>query len=483
MADDLSLLDATAQADLVRGGEVKPIELVEAAIERIERIDPELGAVIARRFDLARAEAASSELPEGPFRGVPFLLKDLGAYLAGDPVHCGMAFLKRHDWRESGEAYFAAKARCAGLISLGRTNTPELGFAVTTEPAAYGPTRNPWKPDHSSGGSSGGSAAAVAAGLVAAAHGSDGGGSIRVPASHCGLVGLKPTRGRCSFGPGLGERWAGFSVEGVLTRSVRDTAALLDVLSGPMPGDPYAAPPPARPFAAEVAADPGRLRIGVMRSAPRDLATHPDCVAAATGAARLLASAGHALEESSPQALQDPDLLKNFLVVVGSSIARALDAWGQKVGQPIVEGDLEAPTWNVAELGRTYTAAHYIGAIEFNHAISRRIASWWEGGFDLLLTPTCAAPPPPLGHFVPDPDNPLASAARVLSFSTFTAPFNITGQPGISLPLHWNDQGLPVGVQLVAAYGREDLLIRVAAQLERAQPWADRLPPLHASRA
>jgi amidase len=483
MADELSLLDATAQADLVRRGELKPIELVEAAIERIERIDPELGAVIARRFDLARAEAASSELPEGPFRGVPFLLKDLGAYLAGDPVHCGMAFLKRHGWRESGEAYFAAKARRAGLISLGRTNTPELGFAVTTEPVAYGTTRNPWKPDHSSGGSSGGSAAAVAAGLVAAAHASDGGGSIRVPASHCGLVGLKPTRGRCSFGPGLGERWAGFSVEGVVTRSVRDTAALLDVLSGPMPGDPYSAAPPARPFAAEVAADPGRLRIGVMRSAPRDLATHPDCVAAVTGAERLLASVGHALEESSPQALEDPDLLKNFVAVVGCSVARALDAWGEKVGQPIVEGDVEAPTWNVAQLGRTTTAAQYIGAVEFNHALSRRIASWWEGGFDLLLTPTCAAPPPPLGHFVPDPDNPLASAARVIPFSTFTAPFNISGQPGISLPLHWNDQGLPVGIQLVAAYGREDLLIRVAAQLERAQPWADRLPPLHASRS
>ena len=481
MTKQLSLLDATAQADLVRRGEVKPIELVEAAIARIERADPELGAVITRRFDLAREEAASSALPEGPFRGVPFLLKDLGAYLAGDPVHCGMAFLKRHGWRESGEAHFAAKARQGGLISLGRTNTPELGFAVTTEPAAYGATRNPWRPDHSPGGSSGGSAAAVAAGLVPAAHASDGGGSIRVPASHCGLVGLKPTRGRCSFGPGLGERWSGFSVEGVVTRSVRDTAALLDLLSGRMPGDPYAAPPPARPFAAEVAADPGRLRIGVMRRGPRDFAIHPDCVAAVRGAERLLASAGHALEESLPEDLEDPDLLKNFLVVVGSSIARALDAWGQKVGHPIGEGDVERPTWDIASFGRTITAAQYIGAVEFSHAISRRIAGWWEGGFDLLLTPTCGAPPPPLGHFAPDPDNPLTSMARVAAFTVFTAPFNVTGQPGISIPLHWNQQGLPVGVQLVAAYGREDLLIRVAAQLEQAQPWADRLPPIHAS--
>jgi amidase len=269
-------------------------------------------------------------------------------------------------------------------------------------------------------------------------------------------------------------------VEGVVTRSVRDTAALLDLLSGRMPGDPYAAPPPARPFAAEVAADPGRLRIGVMRRGPRDFAIHPDCVAAVRGAERLLASAGHALEESSPQDLEDPDLLKNFLVVVGSSIARALDAWGQKVGHPIGEGDVERPTWDIASFGRTISAVQYIGAVEFSHAISRRIAGWWEGGFDLLLTPTCGAPPPPLGHFVPDPDNPLASMARVAAFSVFTAPFNVTGQPGISIPLHWNQQGLPVGVQLVAAYGREDLLIRVAAQLEQARPWADRLPPLHA---
>jgi amidase len=473
-------LDATAQAELVRRGEAKPLELVDAAIARIEALDPELGSVITRQFERARAWAAAPDLPAGPFRGVPMLLKDLGAHLAGDPVHCGMQALKRAGWREPGESYFAERLRLAGLISLGRTNTPELGLLPTTEPACYGRTRNPWQPTHSSGGSSGGSAAAVAAGLVAVAHASDGGGSIRIPASHCGLVGLKPTRGRASFGPGLGERWAGCSVEGFVTRSVRDTAALLDVVSGARAGDPYAAAPPPRPFAQEVGAPPGRLRIGCMRRAPRDVALHADCLAAVSAAARQLEALGHHVEEAHPQALDETEGVRGFVTVVASSTARALEAWSARIGAPIGEADVEPLTWALAQLGRATSAVQYLAAVEANHAHARRVAAWWERGFDLLLTPTCAAPPPPLGHFDPAPGNPLSSYANALPFGVFSSPFNLTGQPAISLPLHTGEGGLPIGVQLVAEAGGEGLLLRVAAQLEQAVPWAGRRPRLHA---
>src|SRR5262245_48827133 len=352
MTDTGSLLDATAQAELVRRGELKPLELVDAAIARIERLEPQLGAVITRQFERARAAAVAPDLPGGPFRGVPFLLKDLGAHLAGDPVHLGMAALRRANWCEPGESYFAERLRLAGLLSLGRTNTPELGLMPTTEPAAYGRTHNPWKPTHSSGGSSGGSAAAVAAGYVAAAHASDGGGSIRIPASHCGLVGLKPTRGRASFGPGVGERWAGCSVEGFVTRSVRDSAALLDVVSGPRAGDPYAAAPPATPFASELARPPGRLRIGAMLRAPRDMALHADCRAAVSAAAKQLEALGHHVEEAHPEALDETDGVRGFVAVVAVSTARALDAWGEKIGAPIGKPDVEPLTWAIAEMGR-----------------------------------------------------------------------------------------------------------------------------------
>ncbi len=481
MADELALLDLTDQAALVRRGEVKPLELVDAAVARIEALNPQLNAVISPQFERARAEAVSPNLPDGPLRGVPILLKDLGAYLDGDPVYCGMAALKNADWREKGDSYFAASLRRSGALSLGRTNSPELGILPTTEPESFGPTHNPWKLSHSPGGSSGGSAAAVAAGLVPAAHASDGGGSIRIPANHCGLVGLKPTRGRNSFGPSLGERWAGCSAEGFVTRTVRDTAVLLDLVSGPRSGDPYFAPAHTRPYADDVGRDPGRLRIGFLTRAPRDLDVHSDCVAAASGAARLLESLGHRVEESAPAALDDEGVMKSYLTIVSSNIARALDAWGSKLGRKLGESDVESVTWFVAERGWAFSAPEYVAAVEFEHAHGRRLASWWDEGFDLLLTPTCAAPPPPLGHFGPKEGNPLAGYMNAAPFGTFTLQFNLSGQPGISLPLHWNDEGLPIGVQLVAACGREDLLIRIAAQLEQAQPWADRRPPLHAS--
>ncbi len=482
MTDTGSLLDATAQADLVRRREATPLELVDAAIARIERLDPGLGSVITRQFERARRWAAAPELPAGPFRGVPMLLKDLGAYLAGDPVHCGMRALRRASWREPGESYFAERLRLAGLISLGRTNTPELGLLPTTEPEAYGPTRNPWKPTHSSGGSSGGSAAAVAAGLVAAAHASDGGGSIRIPASHCGLVGLKPTRGRSSFGPGVGERWAGCSVEGFVTRSVRDSAALLDIVSGARAGDPYAAAPPADSFASEVGRAPGRLRIGAMLRAPRDVALHPDCRAAVSAAAKQLEALGHHVEEAHPEALDETDGVGGFVAVVAVSTARALEAWSERIRTPITQADVEPLTWALAEIGRATSGPKYLAAIEANHAHARRVAGWWQQGFDLLLTPSCGAPPPPLGHFAATSESPLKGYLNALPYGVFTSSFNLSGQPAISLPLHMGGEGLPIGIQLVAEVGGEGRLLRVAAQLEEAAPWSGRIPAVHASR-
>ena len=473
-------LDATAQAELVRRGEVAPSELIDAAIARIERANPQLNAVITPTFDKARTQARSGTLPSGPFRGVPFLLKDLGAHSAGDPLHCGMRLLRDAGWVAPHDTYLAAKLRAAGFVFLGKTNTPELGLLPTTEPEAHGATHNPWDVTRSPGGSSGGSGAAVAAGMVPAAHATDGGGSIRVPAAHCGLVGLKPSRGRVSFGPDAGERWGGFSCENTVTRSVRDTAAILDIVAGAMPGDPYVAPPPARPFLAEVGAHPGRLRIGLMTTSPGGMPVHPECVAAAAEGARLLGDLGHTVEISHPEALRDYEATRAVVTVIACSTARTLDAWAEKLGRTISASDVEPLTWSVADMGRQVSACNYLRTVEFIHTQTRRLASWWDGGFDLLLTPTAAEPPPKLGEFEPTPDNPFAGFLRAAVFSTFTSPFNLSGQPAISLPLHWSAEGLPIGVHLVAAYGREDLLIRVAAQLEQAKPWASRRPPVHA---
>jgi amidase len=478
MSNELARLDATAQAALVRRREVKPIELVDAAIARIERLNPALNAVLFERFDEARREADAPELPHGPFHGVPMLLKDLGAASAGDPYCGGMRALRDAKHVETQDAYLTAKLRAAGFVLLGRTNTPELGLLPTTEPEAFGATRNPWDTMRSPGGSSGGSAAAVASGMVAVAHSSDGGGSIRIPASHCGLVGLKPSRGRNSFGPGAGERWGGLSTEGVVSWSVRDTAALLDVTSGTMPGDPYAAPTPARPYASEVGADPGRLRIGVMLRAPRSQPLHPSCREAAERAARALEALGHAVEERHPDAL-DSNTIREFVTLISVGCKRALQSWGERLGRTLGEADVEPLTWAVVTGLGSVAAAEYVGAVDRLHLYGREVARFWESGFDLLLTPTAAEPPPPLGEFAPKDGNPLHGFVRAAPFSTFTAHFNATGQPAISLPLHADASGLPVGVQLVAAYGREDLLIRVASQLEAAHPWRERRPAIH----
>lgn len=476
MSADLAALDATAQADLVRRKAASPRELVDAAIARLERQNPRLNAVIHLQLELARAQA-SGTLPDGPFRGVPFLMKDIGGPEAGQPNHAGMQFLKAAGWKEPADGHFTAKVKAAGLVILGRTNTPELALLPTTEPAAYGITRNPWNLQHSAGGSSGGAAAAVAAGIVPFAHASDGGGSIRGPASMCGLVGLKPTRGRSSFGPGVGERWSGLSCEFAVTRSVRDAAALLDAVAGPMPGDPYFAPPPARPFAAAMATPPGKLRIGIVREGLRGLELDPECVAAVDATARALTALGHTVETSYPDALDDPEHVMHYVTVVSSNTARALDAWGEKVGKPVTEADVEPLTWTMADRGRQTTAPELLATLEYVHRFGRRLAAWWESGFDLLLTPTQSAPPPPIDFLTSTPDEPLRALMRAAPYGVFTLPYNLSGQPAISLPAHWTADGLPVGVQLVAPYAREDLLLAVSAQLETALQWATRRPP------
>jgi amidase len=475
--DDVLYLDATAQAELVRRREVTPLELVDAAIARIERLDPTINAVILPSFDKARAQATARDLPQGPFRGVPFLLKDLGGQSAGDRYCAGTRVLRDAGRREANDSYFTAKLRAAGFCFVGRSNTPELGLLPTTEPEAFGATHNPWSLAHSPGGSSGGSGAAVAARMVAVAHASDGGGSIRIPASHCGLVGLKPTRARSSFGPSAGERWGGLSCEHVVTRSVRDCAAVLDVVAGAMPGDPYFAPPPAEPFA-DALRHRARLRIGLMTAGPRGVPVHAECVAAAERAARLLEGLGHVVEPSYPPALDEQGALEALVVLIGVNTARTLDVYAEMLGRDLGPQDVEPLTWALATSVRKRGATEYLAAIQAAHAVSRRVASWWSEGFDVLLTPTTAEPPPRLGWVSSTPEDPFRAFMRAAPFSAYTSTFNLTGQPAISLPLHVTADGLPVGVQLVAAYGREDLLLQVAAQLEETAPWAERRPRL-----
>jgi amidase len=479
MTDDLAFLDATAQAELVRSGQLSPVELVDAAINRIEKLNAELNAVIHPRFDQARDEAAAA-IPDGPFRGVPTLFKDLMCAVEGEPYHEGMRFLKDNDYRPSYTDNLVHRFRAAGFVSCGRTNTPELGLVPTTEPAAYGPTLNPWDTSRTPGGSSGGSAVAVATGMVPVAHANDGGGSIRIPASCNGLVGLKPSRGRTSLGPRWGQLTAILNCELVLARSVRDVAGALDALSEPFPGDPLIAPAPARPFADELGADPGPLRIGILTSNPLGTGeVHRDCVTAAEDAGRQLESLGHHVEPSYPTAFEDPETLVPFTTVWTTDCAHYLDDFSNLVGKPITEADVEPLTWALAESGRSVTGAQFREAVRTMEELGRRGARWWDG-FDLLLTPTLGEPPLPLGTLDPHPDNPLHGYIRAAEFVPFTVQFNVSGQPAISLPLYWNAAGLPIGTQLVAGYGREDVLLRVAAQLEQARPWAERRPPVHA---
>ncbi|MDE0653604.1 MAG: amidase [bacterium] len=473
---DYVVHDAVGLAALVRAGEVSARELVEAAIRRIEARNGELNAVIHELYDKALTAADSPDLPDGPFRGVPMLLKDLWPASAGDPVHLGMAVLRDAGYTHPTDGNQVTCLRRAGFVFVGRTNTPELGLVATTEPLAYGPTRNPWNTERGPGGSSGGSAAAVLSGMVPVAGAGDGGGSIRIPAALCGLVGLKPSRGRVSNGPREDE--SGLSVVHVMARTVRDTAALLDVEAVPFPGDTVVAPASQRPFAEEVFRKPGRLRIGLWVDSPGDGRVDVDreCVAAAERAALLLEGLGHTVEPTGPAALSDERLLANFAKTWGVSTAYALDEVGEMIGRPLTPDDVEPATWFSAERGRKTPATDMLKTQTATQLFGRAMAGWWADGWDLLITPATARPAPEIGELVSTPDNVLASFINSLPYGTFTLPFNLSGQPAISLPMGQTAEGLPVGAQLAAAYAREDVLLQVAAQIEDAAPWPHLAP-------
>jgi amidase len=474
--DDIAFLDATAQADLVRRREVKPIELVDAAIERIERLNPTLNAVVTPMYDGAR-KVASGPLAEGPFAGVPFLLKDLGPQYAGVRLTEGSAMLR--DYVSNHDTELVVRQKRAGLIVVGKTNTPEFGLMPTTEPRLFGPTHNPWDTERTPGGSSGGSAAAVAAGIVPMAHGNDGGGSIRIPASCCGLFGLKPTRARTPLGPDLGEDWHGLVNDHALTRSVRDSAALLDATCGPDLGDPYWAPPPERPFVEEVGAGPGRLRIAFTTGAGAGVTVHPDCVAAVKDAAALCADLGHEVVEEAP-ALDEQRMTQSIINLISASTTAQVDDWAGRAGCAPTADLLEPYTWALYQMGRQRLASDYILGVQGLQRISRDIARFFVD-YDIWLTPTLAEPPLPLGSFDPTPESPLRGLTRAAAFMPFTPICNVTGQPAMSVPLYWSNEGLPVGAHFVARFGDEATLFRLAAQLEEARPWADRRPPVSAT--
>lgn len=476
LADDTRWLDATAQAELVASGKVSPVEMVNAAIERVERYDGALNALTYRWFEAARELASSSELPEGPFRGVPYLLKDLYAAEAGKPLSNGSKAYKAADYVSSEDTTLVSRYKAAGLISIGRSNSPEFGSVPVTEPEAWGPTRNPWDLSRTPGGSSGGSASAVAAGIVPIAHASDGGGSIRIPAACCGLVGLKVSQGRISMGPSRDE--SNLGVEHCVSRSVRDSARLLDATHGPGIGDVIIAPTPRRPFIDEVGADPGRLRIGFLDFNPRGGDVHADCVDGVHKTAKLLESLGHHVEPGFPDIFSDNEIGRAFSMLWSTNMGTAIRRFSQALGREMTPNDIEAMNWAQAEFAKGVNGVDFSLAQASSIQFRRAIQSWWTQGWDLLLTPTLSAPPLPVGSMPNNPERPMTPLMTAGSWVAFTSQFNISGQPAISLPLHRTAEGLPVGMQFAAAYGREDVLIRVASQLEQAAPWAHLTPNL-----
>jgi amidase len=443
------------------------------AIERIERLDPSVNAVVFRRFEKARKEAAAAH-DGAAFGGVPFLLKDAVQHSEGDRYQHGMRFLRDHPWTSPYDSELTRRYKAAGLVLLGRTNVPELTLSPTTEPLAFGPTRNPWSPSHSAGGSSGGSAAAVASGMVPVAHGNDMGGSIRIPAACCGLVGLKPSRDRTSLAPDYGEYWGPLTHEHVLTRTVRDSAAVLDATAGGSPGDLHTAPPSARPWAEEIGRDPGRLRIGLLLETPSEGPVDPLCAGAATEAARRLEATGHHVTELHGPSLFDREGSEAMGTIIAAGVARDVRRWEERLGATIEE--MEPLPALMVESGQSVTAVQLVDAVDRLARWSRKVAAA-TSAFDVVLSPTMAILPPELGTL--SGDNSLADMAAGLSAMTsFAIPFDVSGQPAISLPLSWAPSGLPIGVQFVAQYGREDALFRLASQLEDSEPWADRRPAM-----
>ncbi len=494
---DYGALDALGLADLVRRREVTASELLDEAIARAARVNDRLNAVVTPLHDDAR-RAIAAGLPAGAFAGVPFLLKDLDADCEGTPMSSGSRFLAGH--RSAHDATLVARYRRAGLVIFGKTNTPEFGLTPYTEPELFGPTRNPWDSARTPGGSSGGAAAAVAAGVVPMAHANDGGGSIRIPASCCGLFGLKPTRGRTPVGPDCSQVWNGMAIGHAVTRTVRDSAALLDATAGPESTARDFAPPPARPFLDEVGAPPGRLRVAFTKRPHLGItAPHADCVAAVEDAARLVSSLGHDVEERDVD-LDSEALARDFFLVVCVAIATRIDQAAHAAGRRPRRAELQTSTRITAELGRQRSAVQLAAAHERLDAAARGATRFFEH-FDLLLSPTLGLPPPAIGALHPHgleafahevllalrlgvllrlPGVVDSAVRRVFTFMPFTPLANVTGAPSMTVPLFWNDAGLPIGAMFTGRVGDEATLLRLAAQLESARPWARRRPPIHA---
>lgn len=472
--------DAIGLAELVKRKEVSPEELLEEAIRRIETFNPAVNAVVHKAYDLARASLAQQRgEPRGALYGVPFLLKDILGDCQGMPSKLSSRMLRERLMTQDCE--LVARFRKAGLIFVGKTNTPEFGILPTTECTYYGAARNPWNLDYSTGGSSGGAAAAVATGMVPAAHGNDGGGSIRIPASCCGLVGLKPTRARNSLAPDFGELLSGLLDEHVLTRSVRDSAALLDATHGAVPGDPYRAPPVNGTFLGETQRDPGRLRIAFSRVDLYGRPLHQDCIAAVEKTARLLESLGHQVEEAQPN-IEAESFNQSFATLWFAGIAFAVELMAMQLGRRPQPGELEGLTRAVHQRGLGVSAVEYQLCELLLQQVGREMAQFHQR-YDCWLTPTLATPPLRNGSIDVQEENLDKAYAPIADYSPFTAIHNASGQPAISLPLHWNEAGLPIGLMFSAAVGEEALLLRLAAQLEQANPWQDRQPALCSARA
>lgn len=466
-------LDAVGLAELVRSRQISPSELLATAIDRIESRNPTINAVVRTMFDEAQ-QTVGNGVPDGPLAGVPLLLKDLRATYGGVPTTSGSRYFLDNVAPRDSE--LVARYKAAGMVILGKTNTPEFGGAPTTESSLFGATRNPWNLEHSAGGSSGGAAAAVAAGMVPLAHGSDGGGSVRIPAGCCGLFGFKATRGVNPAGPDYGEAWNGLSAEHVITRSVRDSAVVLDASSGPAPGDPYCAPHYDSSFASEVSRDPGRLRIAVQTTTAAGTSAHPDCVAAIHDVARLLEDLGHTIVEAKPQ-YDNVAAGGAFRLVIASNVNASLAQYQRRIGRGPQPGELENINAMLAAEAARASASDFVEATWALHQVGRDVAPFFAE-YDVLLAPTVSAPPVPLGYLditSTDLDDYLV---KVFSWIPFTAMANQAGLPSMSVPLVWNEAGLPIGTCFTAGFGRDGLLFRLAGQLEQARPWFNRRAPI-----
>ena len=470
---EYSNYDGLGLAELVNKKQVKAAELVEAAIERIERHNPQLNAVVFKAYDEARAKATAKL--SGAFAGVPMLLKDILGLKKGWPTRSGARFLPAAP--APFDATLVARFEAAGLIPLGKTNVPEFGLVPFTEPKLYGAARNPWHLDHSTGGSSGGSAAAVAAGIVPLAHANDGGGSIRIPASCCGLVGLKPTRGRNPLGPMFGDLFGGLIAEHVVSRSVRDTAAALDATAGPEIGDPYAAPPPPGSYLAAIKNKPNKLRIAFTTKRLDGEAFDPECKAATEAAARLCEKLGHQVEEAMPQ-VSPSNIGANFTPVWASGLTMLVDFIAKATGRTPAREEFEGLTWGLYQMGKTVSGAQYQLCWVNLQGVSRQVAAWQQA-YDAWITPVLATPPMQIGTINFEETDLMKGWGPIVNYVPFTALQNITGQPAISLPLAFSRSGLPIGLQFVGRFGEEHLLLQLAAQIEQAEPWSKKRPPVY----